>query len=282
MYCLLFGIGFTVILVQHIRGGGPQPAQRRRIWFFLCLDIIAVILPVWIYAVFINPAGSFYTLRYFFVIMPHVFLITAYGLSATARALGRRFPPLETHRKYAYMAGILLLCGTGFQNYRKAYTTITAIYEPYREAAEYLAQDKQAYKPGSLIVSSGGITWVEYYFNKRGFAVPGQVGRYSEPRYKKTWTLDLVIDDSQYIQPVTLTEDKLLRYERIYLFEVHNVFLEDFISGVEQQYTLQEEIPGLRPPVPQDGVFKKAIKKILNRRPAERQRFGMRIYAKKH
>jgi len=176
---------------------------------------------------------------------------------------------------------IALFCFTFFQNYQKAYSNRSSTREPYRESAEYLSKDKHTVSEDSLIICSGGSTWIEYYFNKRGFSVPANVavpGRTTALQF---------IDNGQYIQPILLSKEDILRYNRLYLFEVHSFFQENLIDVISQNYILTEERQELSSSRSRTNFVEQAIRNILRMRSSNarssndsKRPFGLRIYAK--
>jgi len=235
IYCFMFGIGFVVILIKCFRKNKKETPDKSTLWFILGISIVWVILPIFVYSKFINKDGSFYVQRYFFVIMPHVFLITAYGVSEVFCAVQHLSFMTVNKNEILRCVLIALFCFISFQNYQDAYSKINKISEPYREVAEHLARDKQIYSQNSLVISSSGSSWIEYYFNKRGFDIPANVARYSESSFI------LFIDEFKYIQPIIMPDDDILKYDYLYLFEVHSRFHVDFIDKIQENYLLVDE-----------------------------------------
>jgi len=275
LYCLLFGIGFILILLRNIRANKKETPGVSRIWLFMGIGIIWTILPVYIYSRFINQSGSFYVQRYFFVILPHIFLINAYGFSETFYTLQHSFFMTVNKKKLLYCTVIALFCLTFFQNYQKAYSNRSSTREPYREAAEYLSKDNHTVSRDSLIICSGGSAWIEYYFNKRGFSIPANVA------VGRSTTLQF-IGNGQYMQPILLSDEDISKYDYLYLFEVHNFFSKGFIDVIRQNYILTEERQEFSPSIPKMNSVGQTIKNKLRIRSSyDRKRpFGLRIYAK--
>jgi len=277
LYCLLFGIGFILILLKNIWGNKKETPNVSKVWLFVSISILWTILPVYIYSKFINQNGSLYVDKYFFVIMPHIFLITAYGFSKTFYDLQRSFFYLYKQKKYLYCITIALFCFTLFKSYQK---TLYPWSQPYRETAEYLSQDRQAFSTNSLIICSYGSGWIEYYFNKRGLIIPDNVVAYDYDS-NPTPLPRLFIDKGQYIQPILLSTEDILKYDRLYLFEVHGGFKETFINTIQQNYMLVDENPEFNPSVPKTNFIKRVIKKILRiHSDNNNQLHGLRIYEK--
>jgi len=274
LYCLLFGIGFILILLKDIRRKEKETPDVSGIWLFMSIGILWTILPVYIYSKFIHPSGSFYVQRYFFVIIPHVFLITTYGFSKIFYALQRSFFITANKKKLFYCIVIALFCFTFSQNYQKAYSNGYSAREPYRETAEYLSKDEHTLSTDSLIICSHGSAWIEYYYNKRGFSIPANVAVSSQS------TALQFIDKGQYIQPIVLSKEDILRHDRLYLFEVDGCFQDNFLDVIRQNYILTDERQEFSTSVPKTNFIEQAIKNILHRSSNAKRPFGLRIYAK--
>jgi hypothetical protein len=236
IYLWLFGSAFIVIFVKGIQRSKKRASTIINIWLFMIFAVIYMIMPIFIYSKFINQSGSFYVHRYFFAIMPFVFLIAAYAIAEIA----------NTNSNFLGLIFIILMfCSSGFQSYHQAFSNISAIREPYREAAEYLAQDERVYTDDALIISSVGYSvgsgWIEYYFKKRGFRIPKNVAVAASAD-----KLLLFIAGDEYIEPKLINEDEFLKYKHLYLFEVHSAFSESLINTIKKEYLVVEEISVIR------------------------------------
>ncbi|KAA6311083.1 hypothetical protein EZS27_037724, partial [termite gut metagenome] len=194
--------------------------------------------------------------RYFFVLLPFVFLITAYAASEIKDFIQRKFVDKRNKKQILYVLIIVSVCFIGFRNYKSAYLHITAIREPYREVAEYLSKDACIYEDDAIVICSTGTIWIEYYFNKRGYTIPANVASIipgvdiaSSGSTPTTSTPLLFISDGKYAEPSILSKNQLLEYKYIYLFEVHERFSKDFIHTIEKNYSMVEEISGYSPTI---------------------------------
>jgi hypothetical protein len=280
IYCVLFGIGCIVILVKWKQKLKKESSLLLNIWLFMILGIIWVIAPVFLYSKFINPHGSFYVERYFFVLIPFVFLITAYAASEIKNLIQCKFTDKRNKKQILYVLIIASVCLIGFQNYREAYLSVTSISEPYREAAEYLSKDARIYEDDVIVICNMGVTWIEYYFNKRGYTIPANVATGKYPLSE----LLLFISDGKYVEPSILSEDMLLKYKYIYLFEVHGIFSKNVIHTIEENYPVVEEVSGYSPTIRKKSFMREKIKDIFHTRPTTTSEteipFGLRIYSK--
>lgn len=276
LYCLCFGIGFVIILFKGIK---KNTEESSTIWFSMNIAIIWVIVPVLFYSKFINPSGSFYEDRYFFVLMPHIFLITGYGFLEVFRAVKGRFFTAEHTRTHLYCAVVLLFCVAYFQAYQKAYLVASRIISPYREGAEYLSKDSRVYTVNALVICSSSSSWIEYYFSKRGFTIPANVALYIPPASYQKGIFQLFVESGEYVQPVSLSVESLSKYDYIYLVEIHSAFTKEFISAIAETHTLAEERPEFANDPPKDSLLRRIILKDMFR-PEHKQSFGLRLYAK--
>jgi len=143
------------------------------LWLQTLLCIGWVIGLAFFYSRWINPNGSVYLERYFFSLVPHALLIVAFGLLGIYNILkngGMISPKLGA----GFLAVFFLMIGV--INYQSAISTITSIFEPYREVAEYLTQTGYAYEDRTLIaIDSANASVLEYYYSKRGYDLPDYV-----------------------------------------------------------------------------------------------------------
>jgi hypothetical protein len=265
VYLLVFCIGFCVIIFQRGIARKEKPSPCAGVWILFVMCIAWVIVPVLVYCKFINPSASFYSGRHFFVLIPHVFLVSAYGIHGIyvfAKKRGMRM---------ACIFPLALFLAAGYLNYSKSFHSITALWEPYREVADYLMRDSGIYSDGSLIMTRSGTTWIEYYFRKRGWKIPQNVSVSST----------LFIANGGYIEPVQLSEAQIVHYERLYLFEDHGRFSADFLARIESDFTLSENV-FQRKRMQRTGVWQR-IKKTFWGRPPSRipPAFGLRVYSKR-
>jgi hypothetical protein len=274
-YCLLFGIGWVLILIGWMRRlKKPQEHNTPNIWFYVSIAIVWTILPVFIYSKWINPGGSNYVDRYFFVILPHVIVITGYAFSTIWN-----MPHTAKQGLHYFRRGILVLVllSAGYGAYHKSFTFIHTLWEPYREVAEYLSEDEGIYADDALVLASSGSGWVEYYFRKRGYPIPAHVAVGGTNRSPP---LRLFIKDGAYINPVSLDAEHITAYTRLYLFEVHEAFSETFMETVREAYSGAEDFPQFRVSVPKRSFIIQLIKKLIRYRPVKEPvvLFGLRVF----
>jgi uncharacterized membrane protein len=233
LYFILFYFGFNFTLFKGVRVNEKETSDESVIWLFIGICIIWTILLVYIYSKYINPNGSLYVNRYFLVIMPHVFLIAAFGFLKAYCTIQRLFFKTAIKKRFLNCIIIALVCSGIFQTYQKSYSNIASINQPYREFAELLIKEGQANSANSLVICSYGTAWVEYYFSKRGLNIPANVA-YCQPQD----AVQQFISNGQYIQPITLSREDFLKYDIIYLFQVWDSvdFPEYFYNAIAETY----------------------------------------------
>jgi hypothetical protein len=271
-YCLLFAIGFVLISIPWILSIKKQEKHKTpNIWVFLIMTIAWTILPIFVYSKWINPGGSNYVNRYFFVLIPHVLLISAYGISSIWN-----MPTSKLSLQYLrYGILVFVLISAGYRTYHNSFTFIHTLREPYREVAEYLAKDESIYADDSLVLVSSGSGWIEYYFRKRGYPIPANVAVGQGDNFL------LFIKDGAYSNPVSLKAEQITAgYTRLYLFEVHEAFSEACIETIKTQYTMVEDFPQFKDKIPESTSVIRFIKKLIHYQPRKEPvlLFGLRIY----
>jgi hypothetical protein len=162
---LVFALA-AVIVVQAAWQAAREKeySQAAYLWLHTLLCIAWVLLPSFVYSRYINPAGTLYTERYYFILAPHTILLTSLGIKGLLQLYANK-------RNMLYLAALLVLVGV--IGYTAAISSVTRIHQPFREAAWLLAEKGDIYRSDTVVLSSaGGEAWLEYYFRKRGLTVP--------------------------------------------------------------------------------------------------------------
>lgn len=239
-FCI-FALGSLLILLSFCKTIRLKEYDTSVIlWMQLLMSVFWVIGITFLYSKLINPNGSIYMNRYFFAVLPHVILITGYGICCLINKAGSMM--MEESKKSKRFTAIVMIClfaVVGFSNYSSAIFSVTSISEPYREAAEHLAADSKVYSKDSLVISSTEAnTWVEYYFEKRGFKVPNNVAAGSS-------SISIFVKEQQHIESTPIFNEDILEYNNIFLFEEHTEFSDSFIKFIEDNYTQAQSYPEL-------------------------------------
>ena len=160
---ILFVLGFIGIIIYLIF----KKKNKNYLYLIVILAVVWTIGTIFIYSRFINPSGSLFVNRYFFVIIPHVFIISAFCLSEILKIkTSWRNIPLNI------VIFIFIICPLliwiGYQNYQSVNAKLSTYFEPFREVSKTIANNKKAYEKNSAVIDSMGITYLDYYFKKQG------------------------------------------------------------------------------------------------------------------
>lgn len=169
--------------------------------------------------------------RYFTVVQPHILLITALGIDYILD-LAEKFPKKPVVWTVR-IAVISLLVVSFAVSYRDAYRSIRKPMEPYREAADYLANEGGIWEENTLFVGSNEFCaldgFIEYYFEKRGYGAPAHI-------------VDSMVHSEQetrfYPNYAQVPVEELLSYDRIYCMRIHMGMDEALEHLLEENYTM--------------------------------------------
>jgi hypothetical protein len=208
----------TVIIIQNIKA--KQWCETAYLWIQTLMCILCVILVTFIYSRYLNPAGSVYMERYFFVIAPHMILLVSFGLKSLSEIINSK-------KSWLYL--MVFLVFTGVIGYTQATRTVVKIHQPYREVAELLAEAEETYLNDTLVLTSAGNeAWLDYYFRKRGYDIPANVA----------FGLTLIVKDGIPVS-IPVAYEELFEYDKIF------VWYNWFIIPPEYTMTWQDETTNL-------------------------------------
>lgn len=217
----------------------------------LCIgSIIWIVTVIFIYSRFINPNGSLYVLRYFTVLLPHVFILTAIPLAEllhlNIKINGKKINvEVNDFSIKKEVALLLVLCTVGligYSNYLKAHKHVKKINEPYREVSNIIAKKDDIYSGNSALMVSTGTTYLTYYFEKRGYELPPNV-YVGDDQANNNIDEDLyrVIISKNVIDSTGCKLDELLKYDTLYVFDVHEPFEPSVLDFINENYALKSE-----------------------------------------
>jgi MFS family permease len=166
---LLFAFGSTTILayffIQIVKKHNIN--WRYNVLMSMLWTIVFMIGTMFIYSSRINPSGSVWVLRYFYVLLPAIFLISAFGTSLLINFLARK-------NKAAKIAALIFLALVVFFNV----LSIAAMPRPnvlYPAIAEKLAAQEDIYAQRTAVIGQHSREkreifhgWNEYYVSKQG------------------------------------------------------------------------------------------------------------------
>ena len=242
--CLLTGAG--LLFFAAARFGKPASEEKTvsLLRAFCVTAIVWMIGVVFVYSRYLYPEGGLYVERYFTVIQPHILLITALGFSFLLDAADHAAEDERQKERRIFRLGawvvravvVLLLVFSFLSAYRNQYVAIRKPFETYREAADYLVQEKGIWEESSLFTASNRFCmldgFVHYYFEKRGYEPPANI----------VGSMVLSPQETRfYVDYSSLTEEELLSYDRIYCLRIHMAVDETLQDFLEMHYHLVEE-----------------------------------------
>lgn len=252
--CLLTGAVLCVAALRALRGPHSEGKTKCLLSAFCVVIIGWVIGVVYVFSRYIYPEGGLFVERYFTVVHPHILLITALGLDyildladrliihpaglrekrvedGTAPGTGGRALFSKTAAWIIRLLVLLLLVSSYLICYRDSYKSIRKPMEPYREAVDYLVQEQGIWDKDSLFVGSNEFCLldglIQYYFEKRGYQPPANI---VDSMVHSEW------ESRFYPNYASMTEEKLLSYDRIYCMRTHMGMDEEMQELLEQYY----------------------------------------------
>lgn len=234
-WCLvLFLIGCLLIAIGILKN-----VKNEIIWKVLLFSC------VWTFGVaYFVKQGAFFGDRYFQVILPQTILIMALSLDIILKWIFKVSEKIL--KKYNIwlkrVAVIFLILYFGkyvYQNYESCYEFHMDERMPYRQSAEFLVENGKIYEEDTLFISGETCNlteaWLEYYFEKRGFALPNRT--IVHHRYRKT-------DSLEYWKMISAEE--ILQYDNIIVFSMSAPLHEDIQNFVDEYYREEERYFGDR------------------------------------
>ncbi|MBD5459267.1 MAG: hypothetical protein HDR27_11930 [Lachnospiraceae bacterium] len=234
--CLITGAALLACAIRWLRKPYSEEKARVMLAAFCVAAIAWMIGLVFVFSRYLVPSSGLYVERYFTVVQPHILLVTAFGLEYILGFADR----IRTTKIAAWavrIAVIALLMISFGVCYRNEYVAIRKPFEPYREAADYLIEEKGIWDERSLFIGSNRFCmldgFIHYYFEKRGYEPPANI----------TGSMVLSEQESRFYGDYTqFSEDELLSYDRIYCLRIHmdvddeiQQFLEEHYQTIEKQ-----------------------------------------------
>jgi hypothetical protein len=227
---LLFLLSTLGVVIAFLIDCKKQQKDDFDILFFFVLSGIWVLGITYVYSQFINPNFSLWVKRYFDGVWPQAIILTAFG---GIIAVNFAIKHLKFTKQIAIVVMSLFLFVNGGFNIYVAVKNQLSVREPYRQVAEKIADDTNAYSEQSVIlVDTDPEPWLEYYFELRGLPVPSNVVTMRTVETTKYNRLD----ESSFIG----FED-LLDYKRVYVCNIHNKIAEEVIPLLSERYEIESE-----------------------------------------
>jgi len=245
----LFIIGFAILLscfLKKIRA----PYTRKGLALILIGSIIWTLGTIFIYGRFINTTSSFWMPRYFIVILPHIFIITSIPIakllcvSETMKI--REMPSTENEKKRKFSMKkiltiyivILLICMIACIDYQKVHEDSNSIFEPYREVSSLIASTPDLYEENSALLTSCGHGYLTYYFENQGVKLPNIVFEAQVDTVLTKSKITKCVSGGKIVDAIDTTLEDLLKYDKLYLFNVHENFKKEVQNFIYENYNL--------------------------------------------
>jgi uncharacterized membrane protein len=211
-----FAIGVFFIVSRWLQKKRKQESEYDYRWTGKLLAIVYVFTIVYVHGKYINPSGSIFVPRYFFIILPQIFLIVSFGILQVKK--------MVSLSRCAIAALSICIVSSGLANYFSLYKNVTLIKYPYKETAQHLSGMPEIYNPSTIVVNSSGRVWIRHYFDQKGLTRPQNVATIYGNQ------LMLYVKDGEHIDWTFVENDFLYRYDRVVLFRVHRDFEQDFMD----------------------------------------------------
>lgn len=200
--------------------------RREALYGILFGAVIWVFSTVFVYSRFINPDGSLFVKRYFFVILPHLHVIFAAGIYAAVSFIKK---PL--YRKCFISLFIIIFIVNAVFSYNKALESTVEDENQYRQTADHIMADAGASGRNTLILTSAGREWVNIYLIPETDVIPGNMARGTSLDSMMYYMKDGAVSDDE-----TLSARELQDYDVIYAFELHSKFKDDIRKVFDSAY----------------------------------------------
>ena len=196
MLCVMFGFFITLYKVKEERMDISLNAA-------LITTIAVEIAIVFCYSKYINPKSSVWAHRYFLNLLPYMLIIASFGLvNVVSFFIDGKIKKVSF--VYAVLAFLIFVNSNVVSRVKGDMEGM--FYQPYREAAEYLLNQRDANSPDTLVlISAVYSTGWDYYLTHNG--------KFEPLKYKRSFQGDFSNMD-------------IKKYKKIYLLDIH-ILLDD-------------------------------------------------------
>ena len=232
---ILFVLGFLGIILYLIF----TKKDKNYLYLIVIGAIIWAIGIIFIYSRFINPGGSLFVNRYFFVIIPHLFIVSAFSLSLLLKInIPKNKWPINIIIFFVIICPLLIIIG--YQNYKGVISRLGTYFEPFREVSQTIADNEKAYDKTSAVIDSMGTTYLDYYFKKQGLKLPNAVYLNFDGSMSQK-----VKDDKIIYDYMKATNEDLLVYDTLFIFKSRREFDQDFLKFIDEHYEIIKKYPDI-------------------------------------
>lgn len=184
-YFIIFFAGSLLSIICYI-----AKKEDNLLFLMSVVVVVLMILPVYVYSKYINPAGSLFSYTYFICLLPFVYLIISYLLSFIINVpISINDIPTKV-KVYGVSLKCLITCllvllvvKGGIRDY-KACLHDPLIVNHYRQASEFIGADKSFLADDSFVllgcddIKGGYVSkgFLDFYFEGKNKSLPCNVG----------------------------------------------------------------------------------------------------------
>ena len=235
----LFYIAIFIICLYAI----IKKKDMNKCYKYMCLFICSILWPlviIYVYSKFLNPNGSLWVERYFFCVLPQMFIITALPISELLhfklfiddKERKISINDITINKSIIFIIVISIISIVGLKNYYNVRSSSMNYRQPYRQVSNLIANTPEAYQENTALMTSAGKTYLTYYFEKQGYQLPQNVFVGSNEN-----NIFQVVKNGKRHE-VNVKQDELLNYDVLYLFNVHIDFSKNLLNFVSKNYNL--------------------------------------------
>lgn len=129
--------------------------------------LIFVIGTAYYYSRYINPEGSVFWPRYFISTLPQLLIVAALGAEYILTALLRGWPKIISRITSSAVAAALAIT-LGISTFQAVQHHANTYLQPFREAANWIVEQEDAYEPDTLVVTRAFARGFSYYITQNG------------------------------------------------------------------------------------------------------------------
>lgn len=216
----MLGIAAALAIFTYAFLYGRKPTKENILMGGIVWLVGFSVIITFIYSAHINPDGSMFVMRYFICIMPAVTIICGYSFHLISVGISSNFSKSRTKIiKITFSFFLIIFLGINIL----PVVTNQVSAEPFREASKWLQSQEDIYDDDVAVLFSCYGPSIkgcrEYYFYRLGETKKvNMISQYDKKKMKR-----------------------LVKYEKIYLLELHNIFDEKIKSKIKEHYNFVSE-----------------------------------------